>query len=500
MPAETPSVTLQQRLEPVYCLGDSHCNLFNYLLFDSPTGPLLCKSLFIRYFDAAHFMQAPGEIHPAVQQALEQEFLLHKAERMYDELQNQLILRRASQPPVVLVFCGYIDLHRLYQTFQNKYLIPGPHSPNTHSETGPDTGPDTPTGFFAESELNAGQLYVPYRQIESHVRNELQGIAQGLQWLKATGFRVALHELPPPGNSDHSFEQISGFACHFQNRLQLTRWVNRSLAEICQQVDVPLISLWDQVWDGKQLKSEYLLDGIHLNRAAATLSMQQLWQQFFAAPVYPRESALEWVARLETLRAKGQFAELWQEFRQQAQLLPSVQDLPAQPEAGLLELWGNALLRAGGALIQLQDWAALRQWLADQRHLLQLLLKTQAQPAQPAAEKLWIWGSAQPEAEHSWQHSPAFASWSAAARPLLLSPQPLSQAQTQALAAALPGNTLQWEQTDLLLHPPFLPRLLAAEQLIWQAPVAPELASALIFCLLQGLNLWIDTGSELIQL
>ncbi|MGV3526386.1 MAG: hypothetical protein ACO1RX_19355 [Candidatus Sericytochromatia bacterium] len=283
-----------ERLHPVYCLGDSHVAIFNYLLLertDSPTQParrILSRALFVPELRAAQLMQGPQRPHPQVLQALQQERLL-QAGGPEEGLVRQLLLRQSPEPPVLLVHCGFLDLLHLQRQCGRAYDVWLPEIDL----------PEAP-----------GTQLLPRETVVAQIQQNLQALEQGLRWLSSLGFRLALHDLPPTGGSENDFARLTGVDCPWPVRTRLALLFNQALAALAQRLGIVHIALWEQVSTAHRLKAEYLMDGLHLNRRAAELSLGHLLEALAPPKQESYEQALELLATLESLARSQQWQAL----------------------------------------------------------------------------------------------------------------------------------------------------------------------------------------------
>ncbi|MGV3526381.1 MAG: hypothetical protein ACO1RX_19330 [Candidatus Sericytochromatia bacterium] len=375
-------VQFQTRLQPVFFLGDSHCAIFNHLLFeiDSPPGWLLTRALYLSDLRADNFTGPDGQLAPPVYQALRQAQLLFEAQpgQAADRLKvQQLLLGQSWQPPELVICCGYGDLFALMRQLNTRFdVVSSPHEP------------------WAESMSRSPQAQLlPVELVQQQIRTCLQPLAQGLRRLQDLGWRLWLHDLPPPTPDDADFFNQDGFLCPLALRTRLTRLFNQELADLAQTHQLGWIALWDQVTTPDQrLDVRYRLDGVHLNRAAAELSIAQLClqrsaqQQASSSATLNGDALFEAAARLESLQRGGHWDRLETEFQA---LAPHLPPSTAGVSADARRLLAMLLQSAARAKLALGQPGAAAQVLAPYRELLQAQLGPRA--ARPAAAPAWIW-------------------------------------------------------------------------------------------------------------
>ena len=119
---------------------------------------------------------------------------------------------------------------------------------------------------------------MPYADARDIVRSALAPLAQAVTRLREMGLpQVMVAELPPPAFDENEFEARHGFKCRRDTLYKATLLFNDVLREICREVGAIVISAWSDMVDQRgYLKSEFALDGGHLNRAAGVLILRKI--------------------------------------------------------------------------------------------------------------------------------------------------------------------------------------------------------------------------------
>lgn len=457
----------EARLHPLYCIGDSHSAIFNHLLYREPVSQryLLSRSGFIPELRARDFSHK-GELHPQLLQFLQQEQLLQDLSSPSQQ-PLRLRLRRPAAAPVCVFFCGSGDLFDLLRQLgeQFDFFWPTPEfgPPQTHCQL------------------------LPLASLQAPLQQALAPLQAGLKLLKAQPLRLALHDLPPPTPSEQDFERIAGFRCPWSVRSKLTLLMNQALAELAAELELPLIQLWQQVTEQQRLKSDYLLDGVHLNHKAAELSLNQIWQRLQPPQADPHEALLELVSRVESFKRSQDPSGLLVCLQQASDQLPRPEQAPdPDPEKAQLEY--GLLLAKAQALFACQHWQALATLLQDYRAYLQAcpLLSPQLSSLQqvpPTGQLHWLAGDAiqqplsLPEAPQPVSVLGRFA------------PAEASGLQT-AWQAANPGRQLTLLRESQLNTQQVLHWLASAQGLGWSPGLSPSYFDSLLLGALLIGQLW----------
>jgi len=239
------------------CVGDSHCLPLRDVVFypDDQDTPVVIEAVYIPGLSAPDMVGANGAIGPKLADALDRVGLLGADERgkwASDEPADLNILFASgipAAPPVLVVFCGDIDLRgAVFRQFNVSFDFDAPGDPVSPRD---------------------GLTVVPRGDVESLLVGKFAPIISGIRALWAAGFaRTYLAMIPPPSLEDETaFEAAHGFACPLPLRRRLTALANVVLARLCADAGVPFIDVSETVSAGGLLKGEYRLDGFHMTTA-----------------------------------------------------------------------------------------------------------------------------------------------------------------------------------------------------------------------------------------
>lgn len=458
-----------QRLEPVYFLGDSHTMMFNHLLLALPDlPPLLTRAIYIPQLKAFHFCSEAGELHPEIVTALQYEGLLRRKQvkqvgeqREVGEVNIEQLLKRPSPyPPRVVICCGYGDLFLSMCHLGDHYGFVLP-------------------GFEAQFSL-AGRQLLPLQAVQNLAAEAFKSLELGLQQLQKLGLQLFLHELPPPMPSDQDFYHQARFHCPWDTRLQLTLVFNQQLQALAERLQIPFVSIWQQITTAEQqLQLDYHLDGVHLNRHAARLSLQAL----LAAPGFREacapaplsaefhfEHLRDLAVQMESLLRQQAYGRMQQVFAAWQAQLPPIPQLLNAP-ATELSLCCQVLVSQLRAQMACQQWSGVQQVLTTFLPLLyQQMVSEQPPHPQPMPALLWLADSEAAAAVLPTGYNTALIALRLLQVPLL---PPQAQALQQRWQAANPGYQLSFLPLEAQQQPD-LNRLRNCQCLGWSSPLHPS--------------------------
>jgi len=248
---------------PIYVLGDSHVLGFKDLFFrDSYTGgDYYTVSRYYSGF-AAGGVSSGGALVPAFVKALEYEGLLKEGRAAHlrvgpMDLAVAYASGSAQVPPLIIVFCGDIDLRgNLLQYLKDECDLILP---------------------FEAPYPATGKPPLPYDVALQLVQERLEPLVAGLKTLHDLGLvRTYLHTIAPPTLNAELFRQVHGFDCPAATRYKAAVMYNRFLTRRCKELGVPVLDVWPEVTRDGYLLPEYELDGVHLAREANPISLRAL--------------------------------------------------------------------------------------------------------------------------------------------------------------------------------------------------------------------------------
>jgi hypothetical protein len=280
-------------------LGDSQSLVFNNLLFEAEHQQQQYSLLTLaRYCPglAAHtFSNDQGRLHETIVRALLSDCLIDKENRALYQFQSpqagilSLLAGRVASAPVLVFFCGSGDLVNIFLRHlgdRNDFFLPDQDSLLIACE---DPGP---------------RQVFPYQTARAYILDLMIPLFRGLAQLKQMGFdQLYLHDLVPQTPDDHDFEQVYGYRCPIKIRTKALLLFNQLLREQAAAHSIGLISIWEQVTAQNLRVDTFSLDSIHLNKQAAFLTVDTLWQQMTQAlPAVYVTKTDQIQAKLETLQ------------------------------------------------------------------------------------------------------------------------------------------------------------------------------------------------------
>jgi hypothetical protein len=267
------------RTTPIYAIGDSHVLIYNGLVFQSKAlgTSFVVDSTHIQGIAAKHFVDDAGKLNPRVFQALRDEGLISDPEgnanetpddiRAFHRISNHYAnyFRQVGEltagEPLIMLFIGDIDLRMslIKQLAQADFVLPGFDAAMLPS-------------------TNAKQI-IPFPLVKDLALSHLTPLFAGLRLLRDAGFAALyLHCVVPPTPDDDWFEGGHHFRAPVALRAKCAVLMNDLMRDLCRENGIGFIDVWPAVARGVVAAQEYALDSIHLNRAAAVLSVQALLQ------------------------------------------------------------------------------------------------------------------------------------------------------------------------------------------------------------------------------
>lgn len=349
------------RPSPVYMLGDSQCLVFNNLLFaaehQAQNYSLLTQARYCPGLAAHTFANAPDQLqvrlHETVLRALLSDCLIDRENKALYQFESpqagllSLLAGRVAAAPALVFFCGSADLVNLFLRHlgnEHDFYLP---DQERQVAAFPDPGP---------------RKLFPYETARTYLLDLLTPLFRGLKHLKQLGFdQIYLHDLVPQTPDDDEYARIYGYRCPAQVRTKGLLLMNDLLRELSESHQVGWVSIWDQVTEQNMRKAEFALDSIHLNKAAAFLSVERLWQamcQDLSAVYVSGSDQIQ--DRLETLNEltlqlahgalQGRYEAVWERWQsqtalwewieaQQNSLLPQLEPLVSALHAVTQSLW-----------------------------------------------------------------------------------------------------------------------------------------------------------------
>lgn len=239
------------------CVGDSHCLPLRDVVFypDGEQTPVVVASAYISGLTAPDMVGVTGVVGPKVADALHRLGMLSADERgkwttdRPEDLNVLFASGTPAAPPVLLVFCGDIDLRGgVFRQFNVSFDFDMPGDPATPRD---------------------GVMVVPHGDVEGLLVGKFAPILSGVRALEAAGFRRTYVAMitPPSLEDEAAFEAAHGFPCPLPLRRRLTTLANQVLARLCADAGVPFVEASELVSADGMLRPEYRLDGFHMTTA-----------------------------------------------------------------------------------------------------------------------------------------------------------------------------------------------------------------------------------------
>ncbi|MCU0862369.1 MAG: hypothetical protein MUC36_01135 [Planctomycetes bacterium] len=267
-------MTPVERIEPLHCLGESHCLRFRDRLWrgERPARLLHARSHFLPGVEANNFTADDG-LHADLAAALlaaglcsehrheDGSVTVEASHRPTTFATRVLAARHAAladeplQAPALLLFAGDKELHSLAMAI----------GPAVDFELPGDPGYGAVTGATR----------VPYDTVEAAFAARLEPFGVGLRMLRDAGFdRTLVHGLLPRVRDDARNAQW----CHGTQlpailRSKLAIVGNRLLAAACQRAGIGFVDVWPELATSGYLDPRFDLDGLHANHLATEVSL-----------------------------------------------------------------------------------------------------------------------------------------------------------------------------------------------------------------------------------
>ena len=266
---------------PYNYLGDSHALISTLMFRDAVSGTYISTPTYTSWgFSGSTFLDSEGFIGTALVEMLRMCSALHASPdfpalpgfrfintdvggRMRSE-HLQVSQYSKSHPHVLCV--GELDVRALLWRL---------------SSDGLDF--EVPFALLAVEDLPAptDAVKIAFGQIAKILMEHLAPALQGLRMLHDAGLTTLyLHSLPPPTLDSEKLSKLIGAQINTQVHYKLVMLANFIYREACADIGVGFIDTWPMVTDGNVRKAEYELDVVHLNRAHACLSVQEVHRQF----------------------------------------------------------------------------------------------------------------------------------------------------------------------------------------------------------------------------
>lgn len=261
------SIELLGAVTPIHMVGESHSLVFSNLLF-RPEGAqesYLCKTRFLPVLKAAEY-SAGNDLSADYVHALIAEGIVDSSLRpafLHAEPSAAFLAGMPVMSPPMVLFAGDLDMHQLFRQIGGSYDFILPDDPCYGTD-------------------KAKQI-LPYSDVEGHISGFLNPFFNAVRLLKAVGFsRMMIHCIPPrtPDNAAAS-HWTGGIIIDAAVRAKLTLLANRQIAAFCAEAGIAFIDTWPDLTENGLLRPEFELDGAHINRQSALISLEKITAHLF---------------------------------------------------------------------------------------------------------------------------------------------------------------------------------------------------------------------------
>lgn len=273
MTAGAVDLELVARPIPLFMIGDSHTLVFSDLVIRERASDLVfvTRAKFCRGVSTGGFLDPQGSLLPIITYALTIENILDDEGKAFhlSRANSAETMRTAAErrwgDPVLVFFAGDIDLRsgflkqvQPHQDFELPFEV---------------------KGLDAMEPVPDRQL-VPARLALEFFAKQAEPFLQAMAFFARLGFqKVFVHELRPPTLDDAVFERIQGFRRAAIVRYKATALFNYVLRHGCERAGVRFLEIWNDVTVDGRLDPAYELDGVHLNRRAAMITLRRLLEK-----------------------------------------------------------------------------------------------------------------------------------------------------------------------------------------------------------------------------
>ena len=284
-------MTFVARAAPVYMIGYSHGLVFSDLVFERGGRHFVTHAKHCPGLDARDFVDKRGSLNPMVFESLRGERLIrpdgdrwkasHLTKSPVAQSSAQLAEIDRSAPPIVVIV-GSGDLY---------YFVKGLAA-----------GSDFPMEGLQFNEADFEDMPVrsvlPWRLAVESAAAMLGPLFRGLLLLERAGFsRLFVHSLPPQTVDDVEYQRLTGMHVPARLRYKATLLFNALLREFSRQNSgIGLIDTWELTTVDGKLAPGFLLDHWHLNKEAAYVTVERLFDELFgksdAAQAVPENAIL----------------------------------------------------------------------------------------------------------------------------------------------------------------------------------------------------------------
>lgn len=278
---ETASPQLVGSAIPYSYLGDSHASVIGTLVFEDPATStrIVTRTSGIRGFCAADVLNSDLTIGDglAFELRMLRAFQVTKTAPQLSGFrsvmttygtekrpENLELLSNANDFPYVLCV-GELDVrHAIQQLANEKIDFAVPFATDGLEQLEP---------FEARQMVRADKML-------TLLGEQFKPLFIGLRLLRNAGLRsIFLHCLTPPTLDDEEALRLHKTPNPAILRYKLTMFVNYLFEAVCRDVGIGFVNTWSAVTERNLLRREFYLDGVHLNREHAKLSVAEVHRQ-----------------------------------------------------------------------------------------------------------------------------------------------------------------------------------------------------------------------------
>jgi hypothetical protein len=258
---------LTRTVHNIYCIGESHVLAMKDILVEEElTGEnFLTVGRFIQGLSASNFSTPKGFLNQKVGETFfEWQLMAADGAPTHRSTVKKLVCpfflaQRPFVAPPLVIFAGDVDInHVLFRQMGEEYDFESAETPGLPPA--------------------AGARPVPRGVVDRALDKIFAPLAHGVARLKAAGMdRIVLHGLPPRSSDDEQARRWSnGVICPLATRRKICMLANDRLRRIAADVGVAYLDAWDEIATDGVLAPEYDLDGLHLTRAGAAISVGKI--------------------------------------------------------------------------------------------------------------------------------------------------------------------------------------------------------------------------------
>jgi hypothetical protein len=261
------TVDLLGPVSTIHLMGESHCLAFTNILFRPAWSPDVfhCRTWFSPTLMAGQWADAQKNLHSELLDALVAQGILDRERRPAFLFTMSYAAFLAATPliaPPVVFFAGDLDLHQLFKQFGDRFDFELPDDP----------------GYG----VDRSKQPIPFMIVRDRISDFLTPFLTGVMLLQSVQFsRLMVHCLPPRTRDDTAAASWTGIIVNGPVRAKLTLLANRVLSKICGRGGLGFIDTWPELTTDGYLHPKFELDGVHVNRQAALITLDKVAAHLF---------------------------------------------------------------------------------------------------------------------------------------------------------------------------------------------------------------------------